>query len=265
MGTQRKGGRENKPANSDTLQTVELTFNVIESLLEEEGAGVSEIARSLNVPKSTIHIHLQTLLQRGYVTKKSGKYELSFKLLEMGDKMRNGLRVTTVSKEGIRNLAEETGEIANLTIEEGGKVVRIVKEEGANALDDNSHLGDQYLMHASSAGKATLAHLSENQVQHIIDEHGLPELTQNTITDLAQLNEELNAIREHEFAINDEETSLGIRAIGTVILDEDNTPVGSISISGPTKRLTTTRLEGELRDLLLETRNVIELRLKHYD
>lgn len=96
----------------------------------------------------------------------------------------------------------------------------------------------------------------------IIDRYGLPELTSNTITDPDELRAELDQIRNDGIAFNDKETVAGLRAIGAPVLSED-TVHGAICVSGPANRLTVDRCHDEVKPLLLEATNELELKLQY--
>lgn len=93
-------------------------------------------------------------------------------------------------------------------------------------------IGKRVPLHNIAAGKAILAHLSEERVEEIIGQHGLEEWTERTITDREALFSELETIREQEYARNDGETFEGFRAVASPILHEGEL-LGSIVVSGP--------------------------------
>lgn len=89
------------------------------------------------------------------------------------------------------------------------------------------------------AGGHDLNELNGLDVDHIdaiIDRHGLPAVTENTITTEAELKEELTTIAQRGYAIDDEERVKGMRCVAAPITDESNDPIGAISVSGPTNR-----------------------------
>jgi DNA-binding IclR family transcriptional regulator len=118
-------------------------------------------------------------------------------------------------------------------------------------------------MHWTSLGKAILSTMPPDRVETIAETHGLPRATDNTITDLDSLREELASVRERGYSIEDEERQEGIRAVGVPIRgDDDGAAIGAISISGPRQRIVDKH--AEIVDALESTATVVELRYKHY-
>lgn len=117
-------------------------------------------------------------------------------------------------------------------------------------------------MHCNSGGKAILAHLPEEETNHIIETHGLPKLTDNTITGRDRLHEELAQIREQGYALNISEDLEGIHAIGIPLIFEGEIQ-DALSIAGPTHRMSTERCEGEILDQLQAATDEIELNLAY--
>lgn len=92
---------------------------------------------------------------------------------------------------------------------------------------------------------------------------GAPRLTPNTITDEEELLEELERTRERGYALNDEESTSGLRAVSVSITDSDGSVLGALGVSGPTHRFTNGRFEEELPDILLGVVNGLELDIQY--
>jgi IclR family transcriptional regulator, acetate operon repressor len=85
--------------------------------------------------------------------------------------------------------------------------------------------------------------------------------TVNTITDRDKLFAELEEVHKTEVAFNEESTS-GLRAVGTGVCGTDGLPVGALSISGPAHRFKGEKFHKELANLILGTANELELKLQ---
>ncbi|WP_224337798.1 IclR family transcriptional regulator [Haloprofundus halobius] len=246
-----------------TLQGVETAFMIVRHLRDRGPKTVTELASSLDLPKSTAYIHLKTMYEAGYLYKEDNEYRLSLQFLDHGVAVRQNFDIFHVAESEIDALAEETGEVANLGVEENGKRVLLYISEGRDAIYDNAQIGEFTNMHWTSLGKALLAHQPEERIQEIIDTYSLPESTAQTITEPDVLFEDLAKIRDQGYAIEDEEHWESIRAVAVPILNE-KAVVGAISVSGPKTRFSDERIENELLDTLRNHANVIELKLTHY-
>ncbi|KTG12218.1 IclR family transcriptional regulator [Haloferax profundi] len=246
-----------------TIQGVETAFMIIESLESKNGATVSEVADELGLATSTTYVYFKTLRKLGYIKKDNQRYQVGPRFLKHGGYARKQLRIYNASKKQIDKLADETNELVSLGIDDGGQRVVIYRAEGENAVYDQSPTGDYTHMHWSALGKAILAHLPDEQVEEIVEAHGLPEATKHTITDKERLIEELEQIREIGYSIEDEERELGIRSIAVPVIS-DGTVEGAISVAGPKNRITDDYIDTELVEDLHNSVNIIELRFRHY-
>lgn len=141
--------------------------------------------------------------------------------------------------------------------------VYISRESGQQAVQVDSYTGQCVFLHNTALGKAILAHLPRERVDRIIDEHGLPKTTEQTITDRDELYLRLGEIRDRGFAFDDEERLEGLRCIAVPILDQDNNVKGAISVAGPSSRLQGEQFEEEFPKVVQNTANVIELNMTY--
>lgn len=247
----------------NTVKATERSFDIVEALRELDSVRLTVLSDSLDLPNSTVHNHLQTLMKLGYVVKEHNHYRLSLQFLDLGEHTRHLQKVYRVARPEIDELAEETKEVASLVVEEDGKGVVLYSAEGSEAFSLDTSPGTRIHLHASALGKAILAQISESEVQNIIAEYGLPAVTPATITEEESLNEELSTIRTVGIAIDDEERVRGSRTVAAPIRDEGGSVIGSIGVSGPARRLTEERMKGELADILHDTTNIIELKMAY--
>lgn len=255
----RRHGRSG--GSTRTLETVKRACEVIEALEELDGAGVTDVAEYVDISKSSAHSYLTTLLRCHFLVKDGTTYRLSLQHLYLGEYVRHAHPLFINGQSVVDRLAEETGEFAHLMCEQHGLERNIYKSRGENAIDHEYYRVKQRrpdYLHFTASGKAVLAFLPETQVREIVDQYGLVAKTENTLTDLDALLEELAVIRERGYAINNEEEIRGVRAVGAPIRGSDGDVLGSVSLSGPTSRFSGDRLRETFPDRVLETANVIE-------
>ncbi|WP_137289151.1 IclR family transcriptional regulator [Natronorubrum halophilum] len=245
------------------VQAAATTFRIIETLHDLNGAGVAELADELEMPKSTVHDHLRTLTEVEYLVNENGTYHVGARFLELGGFARSQMKLYQVGSPEIKKLAEETGEHANLLIEEHGKGIFLNKVKGPDAVNLDTHIGMRVYLQTTALGKAILSRLPEAAVDEIIDRHGLPAVTEQTVTDRDELKAQLAEIRNRGYAIDDEERVLGMRCVAAPICDEDGMPIGAVSVSGPTNRFNNEVFEDEIPKSVLSTANVIEVNMTY--
>ncbi|WP_284008386.1 IclR family transcriptional regulator [Haloarcula pelagica] len=247
-----------------TLKTVSRAFDIVRALEELDGAGVTELSEHLDLSKSVVYNYLSTLREEKFVVKKGATYELSLQFLLIGEYVRYQNVLYQVGKPALDDLAEKTGEFAHLAAEEHGLGVNLYKVGGEKAVGSayqvNKLQRADYL-HFSATGKAILAYLPQERVEWIIDRYGLPAKTESTITDNAALFDELETIRERGYSLNDEEEITGLQAIGAPVRDRHGRILGSISVSGPVRRIQQSGYHDQLIRDVVNTANIVEVNI----
>ena len=245
------------------VKTTRRSLDIIEVLRAMDGARLTELAERLDLPNSTVHNHLSTLMERNYVFRDGDVYRVSLRFLELGEYARRRRKVYELARSEISELAAETGEIANLVVEENGWGVYLWSARGEDAVPLDIQPGKHVHLHSTAVGKCILAHFPEKRVAEIIEQRGLPAETDATITDPDELTEELDAVRDRGYAIDDEERLPGMRCIATTVKSESGSIIGAISVSGPTSTMSRDRLADELVAQIEDTANVIELKVAY--
>jgi len=245
------------------VKALEKTFSIVESLEELDGGRVTEVATHLDYPPSTVHSHLSTLEHWGLVVKEGDEYHVGLRWLTFGGYAITRKDEYTLAVEKTKEIARTTGERAQFVVEEHGRGIYVATETGEAAVQIDARIGKRNFLHASAAGKAILAHCPSEKIDAMIDRWGLKSLTEQTITERDALEAELAAVRERGYSMNDGESISGLRAVGASIRGANGEVIGSISVSGPSNRLTGARFDDELPSLLQGVTNEIELKLEY--
>lgn len=245
------------------VKAAKTSFEIIQTLRELEGAGVSTLADELDKPTSTIHDHLRTLESEEYLVKSDGKYYVGTRFLGIGEQARERQKVYRIARQEVNELADQTGGHTNLMIEEHGRGIFLHKSRGPDAVQLDTHAGMRVPLQTTAMGKAILAFRPRAEVESIIDRHGLPQITEKTITDRDELFEELDAIADRGHAYDDEERVKGMRCVAAPITNEDGRAIAAISVSSPKSRLRGKEFREEVPDLLLNKANIIEVNLTY--
>jgi len=250
------------PKTKNTIKSVETSLELVNTLADLEGAGVSELSDTLDMPVSTVHNHLSTLKQDGYVIQKDDSYQVSFKFLEHGGKVRSNMGLFKTGRSDADQLAEETGELVNLMIEENGYGVHIYLTKGENAVTFDSYAGKRSYLHNNALGKAILAHYPHTRIKEFVERHGLPKYTPNTLTTEEELLEELDTIADQGYALDNEERLEGLRCVAAPITSEDSI-LGSVSVSGPSSRIKDGYFRETLPEKVVKTADLIGINITY--
>ncbi|MBP2252483.1 IclR family transcriptional regulator [Halarchaeum nitratireducens] len=247
-----------------TLKTVSVAADVVEAVREHGSVGVTELADLLDLSKSTAYIHLKTLEKNGFLVQRDGEYEIAFKFFVIGEYARHRSPLYRYGKPEVDELAEETGQYTHIVTEENGFGINLYQVKGETSIsDDYQSEKPQHRdhLHYTASGKAILAYLPRDRVEEIVESHGLPARTDNTITNPDDLFAELEAIRERGYAYNDGEEIEGFRAIGAPIRNPKGEVLGSLSVSGPASFMRDERFHEDLPERITRAVNVIEVSL----
>ncbi|WP_226013348.1 IclR family transcriptional regulator [Halomicrobium salinisoli] len=245
------------------VNAAKISLEIVETLRELDGAGVSEIADRLDRPTSTIHDHLQTLESEEYLVKEGSTYHVSTRFLQLGEQARSRKKVFEIARPEIDELADETGEHANLMIEEHGVGVFLYRARGPDAVQLDTHAGMRVPLQTTALGKTIMANRPREEVEEIVDRRGLPAVTETTVSDREELFEVLDEVRERGYAYDDEERVKGMRCVAAPITDDDGRAIAAVSVSGPKSRMRGDRFEEEIPELILRSANVIEVNLTY--
>lgn len=224
------------------MKAVMTVFAVLEYVAEHQPIGVSELARAMDMPKSTAQRMLQTLRMVGWIRVRSiddPRWILTPRVLSIGARVGDAEALQLVALEPMRIIAQKSGETVHLTVPDGAMMVVISKVPSVHAVQPLSRIGGRSPIHASASGKAVLATMPAHERASLLN-GGLEALTDRTITDLARLEAELDQVRIHGWAANHEEYLAGVSSVGSAICVHGR-PLGAISLSVPTTRMTPAR------------------------
>lgn len=236
------------------IQAIERAVSILNAFTPDEPEmGVSDLAQRLSLHKSTVHrfvVNLEAagLLERNRTT---SRYRLGLRIFELGSQVLAQMNLWEEAPPFLEGLVRDTGETGHLAIFDGGEAIYIEKVEARRALRIPSAIGRGYPAHATSLGKALLAHQSPHVIEAVIAERGLARCASRTICDREQLLDELERVRQVGYAIDDEEYEEGLRCIGAPIVGHTGTVVAAIGIGGPVTRVTPDRVR-ELGQVVME-------------
>jgi len=244
-------------------KTTQTSLEIIDALRKLNGADLEALSDELGVATSTVHRHLVTLQESGYVIREGNIYRIGLMFLTVGGYAQRHWEAYSEIKTTVDELAADTGERTQFIVNENGERVYLYTEVGQSAVETGAQNGKRGYLHCSAAGKAILATLSDDRIRAIIDRRGLPKVGPHTVTSRSELFERLATIRERGYAFNREETTQGVHAVGASVTNGDGEVIGGLSVSGPARRLTGTVLTEELPGQVLSAVNELELQIQH--
>lgn len=221
-------------------------------LSRERQIGVSELARRMNLGKSTVHRLLTTLVAEGLVEQDqaTGGYRLGIVMFELGEAVRVHLDLHAAAGPVLAKLLEQTQESTQVGVLDGVDVVYIDRLESSHSLRLFTETGRRVPVHCTSSGKVLLAYADEEARETILRTAPLTVLTPHTISDLPALRGELARVRSRGWAEAVNERELGIASVAAPIRDRHGTVVAAISIGGPMIRFSAAARRGFVRSVV---------------
>ncbi len=241
----RRGRPASANAEQGDVQSLDRAMGLLELLAGGEGLALSDLARRAELPPSTVHRLLTTLHRRGLVghDADAGLWTVGAGLFRIGSAYLRIRKLPEIARPIIRALLVEVEETVNVSMLDENELVCVAQAESHAPVRAFFRLGRKLPIHASGAGKAILAAAPEAVQTRLLGTAPLPRFTENTICLRGALQKDLAAIRARGWAIDDEEHTLGMRCVSAVILNERGEPAGAVSISAPTVRMPSDRLQ----------------------
>lgn len=217
------------------LQSLDRGMLVLKLLAEKGGLSVTELAKEMEVDKSTVSRVLETLRRHDMVQsdKTTRKYQLGFRLMYLGERMSNGIAIIDIARPVLMEVSRYLGQSVHLCAYNKASVYVIDQIVSSLPYTMSARIGMIEPLHSSSVGKCILAYRTERRREEILSDYEMTAYTERTITDKDMLRKELERIRKERYALDDEEMFLNVRCIAVPIFDYHGEVRYAIGISGP--------------------------------
>jgi DNA-binding IclR family transcriptional regulator len=228
------------------MKSLNKALDVIEIVGEKGSVGVREISSLTGFPPATSHRLLSTLAKRGYLVqdKVAKNYSLALRFLELGSKAQQQSDLHAVARPHLHQLMLDSGETANLVVQDGDSVVYLDQvQSDESMLKIFTKLGARAPLYSTGVGKMFLSRWSQPELDSYIERTDLVPHTAFTLSSREEILEEMQRISLQGFAVDNEETELGVRCVAALIVDHREEVIAAVSISGVAMRITEDRIE----------------------
>lgn len=240
------------------IQSLDRALDVLGCIAAGSGLTLTEIADDLGQSPATIYRILTTFAARGAleIDPATQEWYVGPSSFRIGSAFLRRSGMVERARPMMRILMVETGETANLGVENDQQVLFLSQVETHENIRAFFPPGAQSPMHASGIGKALLAHAGADRIERYIKRKKLSRFTENTINDPEALRAELARIKAQGYAFDDEEKSIGMRCVAVPVFNGFGETVAGLSISGPSARLTLDRI-GFVSGAVIKQANVL--------
>ena len=253
-----------KNSNSQ-LNTVGKAVAIIETLrMAGRPLSIKEIAETLGLNKSSLHHHIKTLNENGYLQQdgESRKYDIGLNLVRVGQAYLQRLNVRERGHYYLEQLSRKLSETVHMMVLDREELVYIDKVDVNHRPGDlkcSSFIGLRTDVYSTAAGKMLLSHLQRGALEEILLNLNIQPITKFTLTTKAELLEELILTKERGYALDLQEHVVGLQCIAVPIFNMHSQCIASISVSGPVATISRETLETEILKHLTETAYKISL------
>jgi DNA-binding IclR family transcriptional regulator len=252
----------NKKYHSSTIQRA---IDILNLFIEHDKLSFTEMKEILGYNKSTLYRVLSMLDENNYLNKDTNnRYQLGINIFILGNKFSKENQIKHIAEPFMEEISKKTGLTTELGIIEGRDVVILCKVDPPESLMKFISLAGVVIpAHCTGIGKSLLAFSKEEQVNDIIDYHGLKKYNSNTITSRDELMQEIKEIRERGYSINNGEQEEYIKNISLPILNKKGYAEAAIGVTGFTLKFDEKNAMENYYSLLKDTANKIEKKLQN--
>jgi DNA-binding IclR family transcriptional regulator len=218
-----------------TVQSIERAFQILRALAVHP-AGVSEVAGTVDLPKSTVARLLATLEVVGAVERTdTGGYRVGSGLQELAGSVDSTIGLATAVRPHLEHLSSILGEASGLTVPEGFSAVYVAQVESPNPVQVRDYTGLSLPMHVGPGSLVIMSEWPADLLGRYLS-RPLLEYTPFTVTDPELILKRLAAVRDDGYIWIFEEFAVGINSVGAPVRDREGRIIAAISAHGPSYR-----------------------------
>ena len=251
-GEQTPAAAGEEPKDRSGVQSIERAFSILEEIARNrEGISLAELSKRVQLHNSTTFHLVKTMVSLGYVRqlKDSKRYRIGRPLFALAASSLDEMEMVSLATPILEELSHETHETCHFAVQMGDQVVIVAEQRGHGVFQMTSRAGVVRPAHSTGLGKVLLAAMRPEQFERYLRNAELPPFTQKTITDKAQLSQEIENVRRSGVAFDDGEFNTEVRCVAVPVRDFTGQVAGAIGLSGPIWRLSIQNLQDKARQV----------------
>ncbi|GIE82966.1 transcriptional regulator [Actinoplanes philippinensis] len=216
-------------------------LDILELFLDRPELSAREVIERLDLPRTTVHELLVTLVERSYLVVVPGqpvRYRLGMPLFQLGSAFAGRLDLVREAQSVARGVAAACDEAVHVAVLDGADVVYLVKVDSTHPVRMVSGVGLRLPAHCTAVGKVLLADLDRASLNAVLATGPLAGMTPASITDPDRLRAELDRVRADGLAVDMGESDTAMRCVAAAVRDHSGAAVAAMSVSAPIIRWT---------------------------
>ncbi len=217
------------------IQSIAKAHDILSFFVHDKRTiGISEFAKKLSLPKTTIHSIVKTLCYLGYLEKDvtTGKYMLGPYVFQLGMKYATNLDIVSIGRVWAERLCFQYRQPVNIGMLVGNKVVVVLRVEPENRFMTYPQTGSVIPMHTSCIGKLLCAYTDNYRLHELLESYEFQALTKNSISSKENFINELKMVRSMGISFDNQESITGLAGIGGPIFNYTGQIIAAFAITG---------------------------------
>ncbi|MGA5303735.1 IclR family transcriptional regulator [Nucisporomicrobium flavum] len=223
------------------VPAVSRALDILDLFLERPQLSAREVMERLDLPRTTVHELLVTLVERAYLISVPGQpvqYRLGMPLFQLGAAFAGRLDLVREAQGVTRDLAAACNEAVHVAVLDGADVIYLVKVDSTHPVRMVSAVGRRLPANCTAVGKVLLSGLDPAELDAVLAKGDLPGMTAESITDPDVLREHLDRVRADGLAVDCGESDGAMRCVGAAVRDHSGAIIAAMSVSAPIIRWT---------------------------
>lgn len=239
---------------------VDYALEIVEFFAKKDSElGISDISNALNINKNAVSRVLEALLEKNWIYLSDGsqkKYSLTLRPFSLLSIRTDNNNIIKIANPYLEELNEKLGDSVYLGVKSEGDVLYLIHHDSTKEVRINGRVGGRYPLNCSAPGKVLLSYSNDKEIKEYFDTR-LDKRAKNAITDFDCFIAEATKIKEHGYAIDNEEFAKGIICYAAPIYDTKGEVIASIGVSSLTIYDDVESLISKKGTLVLECANKI--------
>ncbi|MEV4707885.1 IclR family transcriptional regulator [Actinoplanes sp. NPDC049316] len=223
------------------VPAVSRALDILELFLDRPQLSAREVMERLDLPRTTVHELLVTLVERSYLISVPGQpvqYRLGMPLFQLGAAFSGRLDLVREAQSVTRDVAAVCNEAVHVAVLNGADVIYLVKVDSTHPVRMVSAVGRRLPANCTAVGKVLLSGLDPAALDAVLAKGDLPGMTPDSITDPDRLRAHLEGVRAEGLALDVSESDSAMRCVAAAVRDHSGSIIAAMSISAPIIRWT---------------------------
>ncbi|WP_119461089.1 IclR family transcriptional regulator [Rhodospirillaceae bacterium SYSU D60014] len=234
------------PGTPSSARSLERGLAVLELLRTQGPLRITEISRSLRIPRSSIYEIARLLQDKRYVdrTLDGQRYTLGVALHLLGMSYRDSIDLAKIGSAAVETLRDETGETVQLCILDGEQLLVLQKADGRRPIRIMSHVGTRVPVNWAASGRLLVSDLDDEALRMFLEQTARPSPKTSVTVDIPQLMRQIRVFRKRGWSLEINETNAHAGCVAAPVEDAEGHCIATLSIVAPEHRLQSSELKG---------------------